>query len=206
MRQSQDSRVLCEEELLEDPAQVGYAVLDVEDEWQLFSTGDQSKIVSITLEEALVLLPELSLLEFLRPGMVAVAGEAPVTWFVESYEPADLEPDELATWVKDWDLPFAPELACSVSPDLAEVHDLGEPRIRKVYQITRTDPEVWSFFGRYAVDEEEHYPMLLRDVVMLYPAVADALRQHPNSSADLMWDDETGAWLEAAEYDRLHLA
>src|SRR4051794_35517188 len=65
VRQSQDSRVLCEEDLLDDPAKIGYAVLDVEDEWQLFSTGDQSNIVAITLEEALVLLPELALLDFL---------------------------------------------------------------------------------------------------------------------------------------------
>jgi hypothetical protein len=197
VRQSQDSRVLCEEDLLDDPAKIGYAVLDVEDEWQLFSTGDQSNIVAITLEEALVLLPELALLDFLKPGMVAVAGEAPVTWFIESYEPADLEPDELATWVKDWDLPFAPELECSVSPDLAEIRDSDEPRARKIYQITRSTPEVWSFFGQYAVDSEEHYPMLLRDVVTLYPAVADALRQHADSSSDLLWDDEVREWIVA---------
>jgi hypothetical protein len=195
---------LCEEDLLEDPANVGYVVLDIEDEWQIFSIGDQSRIVSVQLDDALDLLPDLSLLDFLRPGMVAVAGISPVTWFVESYDPADLEPAELSTWGQNWDLPFSPQLECSVSPDLAEIHGDDPSRIRKVYQITRKDPEVWSFFGHHAQDDEEHYPLLLRDVVTLYPAVADALREHQATSSDLIWDDETSAWMDADNYTRTY--
>lgn len=205
MRQSQDSRVLCEEDLLENSANIGYVALDVEDEWQLFSAGNPDKMVSIALEDALVLLPELELLGFLRPGMVAVAGDPPVTWFVESYDPADLEPAERAMWSQGWNLPVSPEFDCSVSPDLAEIHT-GSESVRKVYQITRKDPAVWSFFGQDAEDDEEHYPMLLRDVVALYPAVAEALREHAATTSDLIWDDETGAWLDADVYTRTYQA
>lgn len=206
MRQSQDSSVLCEEDLLENPANIGYVVLDVEDEWQLFSAGDQAKMVSIQLEDALDLLPELELLDILLPGMVAVAGDAPVTWFVESYDPADLEPVEHATWGQGWDLPVSPEFECSVSPDLAEIHGDDPAKVRKVCQITRKDPEVWSFFGQDAEDDEEHYPLLLRDVVALYPAVAGALREHAGTSSDLVWDDETGAWMDTDLYSRTYPA
>jgi hypothetical protein len=197
---------LCEEDLLENPANIGYVVLDVEDEWQLFSAGDQAKMVSIQLEDALDLLPELELLDILLPGMVAVAGDAPVTWFVESYDPADLEPVEHATWGQGWDLPVSPEFECSVSPDLAEIHGDDPAKVRKVCQITRKDPEVWSFFGQDAEDDEEHYPLLLRDVVALYPAVAGALREHAGTSSDLVWDDETGAWMDTDLYSRTYPA
>jgi hypothetical protein len=206
LRQSQDSRVLCEEDLLENPANIGYVVLDVEDEWQLLSAGDPDKMVSIPLEDALDLLPELELLDFLRPGMVAVAGKGPVTWFVESYDPADLEPVEHAVWGLGWNLPFSPEFECSVSPDLAEIFGDDPAKVRKVYQITREDPEVWSFFGQDAEDDEEHYPLLLRDVVALYPDVAEALREHAATTVDLIWDDETGTWMDADVYARIHQA
>ena len=196
---------MCEEDLLENPANIGYVALDVEDEWQLFSEGNPEKMVSITLEDALVLLPELELLDFLRPGMVAVAGEPPVTWFVESYDPEDLEPAERATWSRGWDLPIPPDFDCSVSPDLAEIRT-GEENSRKVYQITRKDPAVLSFFGEHAVDDEEHYPMLLRDVVALFPAAAEALREHAGTTTDLIWDDRTGTWMDADVYTRTYSA
>lgn len=202
MRQSLDSPVLCAKNLLGDPGKLTHVVLDLDDEWQLISEDEDAGFVSISLADALELVPELALLDFLPPGMIAIADEEPVTWFVESYDPADIEPAEVAVWEKGWDLPFSPTLDCSVSPDLAEIHRDDPARIRQVCQITRAGDNDWNFFGYHAEDSEEHYPMLLRDIVALYPDVAHVLRTHEPVSEDVVWDEETATWMDGEEYTR----
>lgn len=204
MRQSLESPVLCAKDLLGDPGRLSHVVLDLDDEWQLLSDDDRAEFVSLSLSDALELVPELALLDFVAPGTIAVIGTGPVTWFLESYDLEDLEPAELAVWDKGWDLPYPAELDCSVSPDLAELHVEDPARIRKVYQVTRDSEGTWSFFGYHAEDAEEHYPMLLRDVVALYPDVADVLRAFDATSGDVVWDEETTAWMDGETYTRTY--
>jgi hypothetical protein len=170
------SPVLCAKDLLDDPGRLSHAVLDIEDEWQLLSHDDQAEFASVSLADALELVPELTLVSFLKPGMIAVAGPEPITWFIESYDPDDLEPGELSDWGRGWDLPFSPRLECSVSPDLAEIHGSDPTRLRKVCRLTRGPQDHWNFFGHHAEDGEDYYPMLLRDIVALYPDAAEMLR------------------------------
>lgn len=200
MRQSLESPVLCAGDLLGDPGKLSHVVLDLDDEWQLLSNDDEAGFVSISLSDALELIPELALLDFVAPGTIAVAGTDGVTWFLESYDPADLDPGELADWDKAWDLPLPAALDCSVSPDLVEIHGEDPARIRKIYQVTRDSEGTWSFFGYHAEDAEEHYPMLLRDVVALYPDIADVLRGFEATSGDLVWDEETTTWMDGEAY------
>jgi hypothetical protein len=98
--------------------------------------------------------------------MAAVAGSEPIIWFIESHDPADLEPSELAEWIRTGTFRFA------LAGMLGQPGPGGNPRERlgEASQGLSDHPRFARTTGissaTNAEDEEDHHPMLLRDVAL----------------------------------------
>ena len=178
MRQDPGQLTLCDERVLANPGDLAYAVLDGDDEWQLFS-DEPGRMASVCLADVVERLPQLTALRSLHPEVAVDWDPDDREWRIGVLTPggaAETRPEEA---VRQWAAPAGllradPATLCFVTLDLVRFAP-GEPDpFRFVFQIARgADAGLYCYGWEDESEGEEGTEIWLRDLVLMHPDVKE---------------------------------
>lgn len=190
MRQAESSPVILSAIVAKNASKLAHVVLDVDDEWQVFSTRKNEKLLSACLADAVSVVPEMTQLKFLPPGIVARWESKRRVWQLESLDLEDWK--EAETWRHlDWNYPVPPDLECVVSRNLIEV---GASPLATPCQLSfLADGEI-QCWGAGADENDEMFLLLAHDLLRLHPEVGAAYDSFSRRPIDLCWNPARRTW------------
>lgn len=196
LRQDPAALTLCSQDLLTEPRNLAYAVLDMDDEWQIFSETE-GHMASVCLEDVVRLLPPIAALGFLPTGMVVDWEEDIRTWSLGTLGFNGFDPEELTRWTAQAGLRNAdPAEICYITPDLAQFPESGDGIKGKfIFQVSRYDDGILRFFGWDDTEEGDVlHEARLRDVAILYPDMVPVIERNLRAGEELVWDNDVQEW------------
>lgn len=192
MRQAEDSPVILSAVVVDDSTKLAHVVLDVENEWQVFSTDENEELLSACLADAVAAVPEMVQINFLPPGVAARWEPDRRVWQIESLDLDEWEDAE--AWRRmDWNHPVSPDLECVVSRNLIEV---GAAPLATPYQLSFLEDGEIQCWGEGADEDDEMFLLLAHDLLRLHPEVATAYDSVSRRPIDLLWDPHRRTWGE----------
>jgi len=200
LRQNPEAPVIIALALVSDPEQLGFVVLDDEDDW-FVSDGteisddilvNREQFAKLSLAEAVELLPQLGALAELPPGMAADWDPERRTWLLSSVAGSDDEAEDaaiLAARRAAWQYEGSPDDEAQISSGLTEIGTAKDSPARVIRQVVREQDGTWLFVG-FEVPEAEDFEvegLELEHVARLYPDVVKVLKAAPGQ----VWDRAT---------------
>lgn len=197
LRQDPESPVIIAHALVEDPARLAFAVLDDDDDWFVSDGAEFDEDMDVnrqlfgalSLREAVELLPQLTVLAPLPPGMAADWDPDRSTWLLSSVADSDdvAEDREIRdARIAAWQHPGSPVDEVQLSTALTEIPTTRDAAARAVRQVVREPDGTWLFVG-FEVPEEEDFEvegLELEHVTRLYPDVVGVLQAAPGQVFD----------------------
>ncbi|EOD70008.1 hypothetical protein [Amycolatopsis vancoresmycina] len=197
LRQDPEGPVIIALALVNDPAALGFVVLDDEDDWFISDGTELSDDVlvnresfgKLSLREAFELLPQLGALAGLPTGMAADWDPERRTWLLSSVTGSDDEDEDvrlLAQRRAAWQFEGSPDDEAQISTGLTEIPTGPQQPVRAVRQVVREQDGTWLFVG-FEVPEAEDFEvegLELEHVANLYPDVRTVLKAGPGQVYD----------------------
>ncbi|MGK3200158.1 hypothetical protein [Amycolatopsis sp. MEPSY49] len=197
LRQDPEGPVIIALALVNDPAALGFVVLDDEDDWFISDGTELSDDVLVnresfrkmSLREAVELLPQLTALAGMPTGMAADWDPERRTWLLSSVTGSDDEDEDIRLLTQRreaWKFEGSPDDEAQISSGLTEIPTGQDAPARAVRQVVREQDGTWLFVG-FEVPEAEDFEvegLELEHVAGLYPDVRTVLKAAPGQVYD----------------------
>jgi hypothetical protein len=188
LHQKPDATVEISHWLLHDPQELGYVMLDFDENWSIFSKGDEQKqeagypgsvlrMSTISLARAVELFPQIELLAVLPKAIVGNWRADEEGWVISFIDPRYVRDyGEVVSWLRSWEVKIPPTQMCTVSKKLVTVTSdwvSGRPAIEF---CSRSKKGEYYFIAEGDTSSSKSYGMQVREAAMLHPEILGMIK------------------------------
>jgi hypothetical protein len=188
LRQKLDTPVVISHLLLHEPRELAYAMLDFDDNWSIFSKGDEQKqdagypdstlqMSTVSLAKAVELFPQLEMLSVLPKAIVGNWRAEDEGWMLSFLDPRCIKDyGDVVPWLRVWDASTPPAQMCTVSKNLVTVTSSWKKRKPVIEFCSRSKKGEYYFIAEGDTEYDKSYGIQIREAAMLYQEILDMLR------------------------------